>query len=94
MIGQNATNVLQHDIMAKKTFESALSKLEQITTEIEEGELGLEKSLKKFDEGVHLVNFCSEKLEEARNQVELLLKKNGKLSAIPFAEDTHSEENL
>jgi len=80
--------------MAKKTFESALSKLEQITSEIEEGDLGLEKSLKKFDEGVNLVNFCSEKLEEARNQVELLLKKNGKLSAIPFTEDTHSEENL
>lgn len=94
MIGQNATNVLQQDIMAKKTFESALSKLEQITSEIEEGELGLEKSLKKFDEGVHLVNFCSEKLEEARSQVELLLKKNGKLSAVPFAEDAHSEENL
>jgi exodeoxyribonuclease VII small subunit len=78
--------------MAKKTFESALSKLEQITSEIEEGELDLEKSLKKFDEGVHLVDFCSEKLEEARSQVELLLKKNGKLSAIPFTEDTQSEE--
>ena len=74
--------------MAKKTFESALSKLEQITTELEEGELGLEKSLKKFEEGVQLVDYCSEKLEEARSQVELLMKKNGKLSAIPFAEDS------
>ncbi len=80
--------------MAKKTFESALSKLEQITAEIEQGELGLEKSLKKFDEGVQLVNFCSEKLEEARNQVDLLLKKNGKLSAVPFADDADPEENL
>ena len=80
--------------MAKKTFETALSKLEQITSEIEEGELGLEKSLKKFDEGVHLVDFCSEKLEEARSQVELLLKKNGKLSAIPFTENAQSEEKL
>jgi len=79
--------------MAKKTFESALSKLEQITTELEEGELGLEKSLKKFDEGVHLVNFCSEKLEEARTQIELLLKKDGKLSAVPFAENTPAEED-
>ena len=80
--------------MAKKTFETALSKLEQITSEIEEGELGLEKSLKKFDEGVHLVDFSSEKLEEARSQVELLLKKNGKLSAIPFTEDAQSEKKL
>ena len=74
--------------MAKKTFENALSKLEQITTELEEGELGLEKSLKKFEEGIQMVDFCSEKLEEARSQVELLMKKNGKLSAVPFAEDS------
>ncbi len=79
--------------MAKKTFESALSKLEHITTELEEGELGLEKSLKKFDEGVQLVGFCSEKLEEARSQVELLMKKNGKISAVPFAEDSREETN-
>ena len=79
--------------MAKKTFESALNRLEQITTELEEGELGLEKSLKKFDEGVQLVNFCSEKLEEARSQVELLVKKNGKLSSVPFTDDTSGEED-
>ncbi len=77
--------------MAKKTFESALSKLEQITAELEEGELGLEKSLKKFDEGINLVDFCSEKLEQARNQVELLMKKNGKLSATPFPEKNGEE---
>jgi exodeoxyribonuclease VII small subunit len=81
-------------IMAKKTFESALSKLEQITTELEEGELGLEKSLKKFDEGITLVDFCSEKLEQAKNQVELLMKKNGKLSSTPFPENNRHETNL
>ncbi|RUM35325.1 MAG: exodeoxyribonuclease VII small subunit [Desulfobulbus sp.] len=78
--------------MAKKTFESALAKLEQITTELEAGELGLEKSLKKFDEGVGLIAFCNEKLEEARSQVELLQKKNGRLSAVPFDENTSDEE--
>ena len=78
--------------MAKRTFESALSKLDQITEELEEGELGLEKSLKKFDEGVQLVDFCSKKLEEARGQVELLVKKNGKLEAIPFADDTSEDK--
>ncbi len=80
--------------MAKKTFESALAKLEQITTELEAGELGLEKSLKKFDEGVGLIAYCNEKLEEARNQVELLQKKNGTLSAEPFTEDTSTEDSF
>ena len=80
--------------MAKRTFESALSKLDQITEELEAGELGLDKSLKKFDEGVQLVEFCNNKLEEARSQVELLVKKNGKLEAIPFAENTSKDKNL
>ncbi|XOF34529.1 MAG: exodeoxyribonuclease VII small subunit [Candidatus Electrothrix sp. YB6] len=70
----------------KKTFEHALTRLDQITTELEQGELGLDKSLKKFEEGVQLVQFCSEKLEEARSQVDLLLKKNDRLTAVPFSE--------
>ncbi len=72
--------------MAKKTFESALSRLESITDELEEGELTLEKSLKKFDEGIALVQFCNQKLEEAKTRVDLLLKKEDHLQAEPFEE--------
>ena len=74
--------------MAKRTFENALTKLDQITEELEQGDLGLDNSLKKFEEGVQLVQFCNEKLEEARSQVDLLLKRNNKLTAVPFAEET------
>lgn len=70
--------------MAKKTFETALSRLEQITAELEDGEITLENSLKKFDEGIKLAGFCTEQLTEARAKVELLLEKNGKLEAVPF----------
>ncbi|WP_456384495.1 exodeoxyribonuclease VII small subunit [Desulfolithobacter sp.] len=73
--------------MAQKTFESALRRLEQITTELEQGELPLEKSLKKFDEGISLVSFCSEKLEEARLRVDLLLKKDNNLTTVPFEDE-------
>ncbi len=59
--------------MARKTFESALARLENITRELEAGELGLEQSLKKFEEGIALAEFCNRKLEEARARVELLL---------------------
>lgn len=77
--------------MAKKTFETALSRLERITEELEDGELSLESSLKKFDEGIKLAGFCSEQLTEARAKVELLLEKEGKLEAIPF--DGQQSEN-
>lgn len=77
--------------MAKKTFENALTQLDRITEELEQGDLGLDSSLKKFEEGIKLVQFCNEKLEEARGQVDLLLKKNDGLIAVPFAEETVEE---
>ncbi|MBE9521528.1 MAG: exodeoxyribonuclease VII small subunit, partial [Proteobacteria bacterium] len=40
--------------MTKKSFEEALDQLEQITKDLEEGDLPLEDSLKHFDEGVKL----------------------------------------
>lgn len=70
--------------MAKKTFEDALAKLETITQKLEDGDLSLENSLKKFDEGVKLAEFCNSKLDEAQKKVDILLKKDGALSAVPF----------
>lgn len=78
--------------MGKRNFEESLARLEQITEDLESGELSLEDSLKKFDEGVKLADFCQQKLQEAQQKVNLLLKKNGRLQEIPFAEspDDHS----
>lgn len=74
--------------MAKKTFESALTKLEKITLELEAGELPLETSLKKFDEGMQLVNFCNSTLEEAKSRVDILMKKNDTYENVPFEENS------
>ena len=70
--------------MAKKTFENALQTLEDITRELEEGNLSLEESLKKFNEGVKLADFCNKKLEESQIKVDLLLRKNDSLTSVPF----------
>jgi exodeoxyribonuclease VII small subunit len=72
--------------MSKKTFEQALAKLEQIVTELEQGNLTLDMGLKKFDEGIQLVSFCGQKLDQARSQVDLLLNQDGRLMAIPFGD--------
>ena len=50
-------------IMAKKTFEAALARLEQITEELADGELSLESSLKKFDEGIQTGQFLQRAIE-------------------------------
>lgn len=70
--------------MAKRTFENALNRLEKITEELETGDLSLDASLKKFDEGVKLVAYCSETLEEARARIDLLVKDGDTLQSEPF----------
>lgn len=77
--------------MAKKTFESALARLEQITQELESGDLSLEASLKKFDEGIKLTEFCNARLSEARTKVEILLERNGRLKAEPFDQSENGD---
>ncbi len=77
--------------MAKKTFEAALSRLEQITDELENGDLTLDASLKKFDEGIKLAEFCNKSLAEARTKVDILLEKNGQLEAEPFGDQDNED---
>ena len=70
--------------MVKKNFEDSLARLEEITQELESGELSLEESLKKFDEGIKLTEYCNKKLSEARTKVNKLLKKSDGLEEEPF----------
>ena len=70
--------------MAQKTFEAAMARLQQLTEELESGDISLDKSLKKFDEGVKLAEFCNAQLTEARARVDMLLEKDGRLQSVPF----------
>lgn len=65
-------------------FEECLQRLEKIVTELEKGDIPLEKSLALFEEGMQLSNACRKELEEAEGKVEILLKQNGKLQAQAF----------
>jgi exodeoxyribonuclease VII small subunit len=71
--------------MPKKNFEDAMKRLEEIVRDLEDGDLSLETSLKSFEEGMGLVTFCSEKLEEAERKVNILVKESdGKYTQQPF----------
>ena len=73
--------------MTPKTFETAVDKLDQIIQEMENGDLALETSLKKFENGINLVRFCSEKLNEADKKITLLMKdKDDNFSETLFAQ--------
>lgn len=53
-------------------FESSMERLEQIVRALESGDMGLEVSLKLYEEGISLVRTCSETLEQAEQSVKLL----------------------
>ncbi|MDH4224659.1 MAG: exodeoxyribonuclease VII small subunit [Deltaproteobacteria bacterium] len=61
-------------IMKKTTFEEALKSLETSVRKLEEGSLGLEESLKTFEEGIQWSRQCQQRLAEAEKKVEILLK--------------------
>ncbi len=61
-------------------FESALTRLETIATEMESGQLGLEDMVKAFEEGQKLVKACSSKLNEVEKRIEMLVQGE----AVPF----------
>jgi exodeoxyribonuclease VII small subunit len=71
--------------MAKLSFEKALEQLEQIVQEMESGGLSLENALKKFEEGIKLSRYCSQKLEETERKINLLIEKSdGSTEEAPF----------
>ena len=49
----------------EQTFESAMSRLEEISDVLAQNQVGLDESLKLYEEGVKLLKFCSDKLEKA-----------------------------
>ncbi len=77
--------------MAKKSFETELARLEQINRELEDGDLTLEKSIKKFDEGMKAASFCDQQLKDAQAKIEILLKKDDAIETVPY-NDIPSED--
>ncbi len=70
----------------KQTFEKAMEKLEQIVAELESGDPSLDVALKKFEEGIKLSKFCSEKLDDMEKRISVLLENDaGELVEQPLA---------
>ncbi len=82
---------------AKKTvdspnFEKALERLETIVGEMDTGSLELDMMMKRFEEGMGLVKFCSQKLNEVEKKIEILVKKGDETVAEPFSTPAGAEK--
>jgi exodeoxyribonuclease VII small subunit len=54
------------------SFEQSLVELEKIVHDLEEGQIGLEESLARYEEGVKLLRRCHDLLTKAQGRVGLL----------------------
>ncbi len=68
-------------------FEESLAELEQLVSQLEQGDISLEESLKSFERGVYLTRTCQKALQEAEQKVQILLEKNGNQTLEPFTDE-------
>lgn len=71
--------------MAKANFEDNMEKLEKIVSELEKGDLNLDESISKFEEGIKISKDCNKILEDAEKKITILLEKDGELQEENFS---------
>ena len=67
-----------------KSFEEQMENLEKIVGELEKGELNLDDSVAKFEEGMKISKECNKILEEAEKKITILINEDGELKEEKF----------
>ena len=65
-------------------FEETMTKLEQIAGELEKGDLNLDDSVKKFEEGMELSKKATKILESAEKRINILIQSDGEITEESF----------
>lgn len=68
------------------SFDEAMSELEQVVVELESGEIPLEQALKRFERGIALARTTRDKLDQAEQQVKILLSQDDQAALSAFDE--------
>lgn len=68
-------------------FEQSLDELEQLVAKMEQGDLGLDDSLKSFERGISLYRECQTALEQAELRVKQLTDPSDPASARDYPSD-------
>ena len=58
-------------------FEQSMKRLETIVEELESGELSLEDSISRYEEGIQLSRRLQQVLDESEKRIERLVEKEG-----------------
>ena len=68
-------------------FEDSLAEIEQLVSQLEQGDISLEDSLKSFERGVTLTRVCQKALQDAEQKVQILIEKNGTQNLESFTDE-------
>lgn len=71
--------------MKELNFEEAMKELETIANELEKGDLNLEESVTKFEEGMKLSKQCNDMIQNAEKKITILLQKDEKIEEENFS---------
>lgn len=69
------------------SFEETMKQLEQIAGELEKGNLNLDESVSKFEEGMKLSKNCSQMLENAEKRISILIKNDDDIKEENFTQE-------
>lgn len=67
-----------------KSFEELMQSLESIVQELEKGDLNLDDSVAKFEEGMKISKECNQILESSEKRISILLENDGEISEEDF----------
>lgn len=56
----------------RRTFEESLLELERMVRELEDGRIGLEDALARYEQGVGLIKSCYQQLRQAEQRIVML----------------------
>ncbi len=79
---------------AELNFEQAMDQLEHIVSELEQGDVPLEKAIDLFQRGMQLSQLCGQKLEQVERKIETIVEEDGQLRRRNFAGEAESGEDF
>jgi len=71
----------------EENFEEAMKQLEEIVSCLEKGDLNLDESVKKFEEGMKITKECNKILENAEKRISILLENDGEIKEEAFVSE-------
>ena len=71
------------------SFEDALDALEKVVKELEGGELTLEATMEKFEEGMQYFDICTKMLNDVEVKISRLIKNGDEVQLTPVEDPEH-----